>query len=139
MPDQSYTSNRRVAYLAYEVPVTGGMAEVSYDIAFTYEYSVGDRGTPSFGDVNVDDVDIIEGMLVFPGSGLHRSAPEVSHEKISQELDTLLGSGPLPDVDEWSDEPIPANDRQKKDAIDYFWSKIVESEELREYLFVMSR
>ena len=138
MPNQSYTSNHRVKYSVEKVPVTGGVAEVDYEIAFTYEYSASDRVTPSYGDVNVDSAAVVS-ILVFPGGGglrrVRKSAPEVSHEKISQELDALLGSGPLPDVDEWSNEPIPGNERQKKDAIDHFWFQIDGSEELREHLF----
>lgn len=138
MPERSYVSNHRVKYGADDVPVTDGTAEVDYEIAFTYEYSIGDRTTPSYGDVRVDDV-AIEDVRVFPGVGLRRPAPEVNHEKVSQELDAMLGSGPLPDIDEWNDGPIPANERQKKDAMDYFWKDLVESEELREHLLAMSK
>lgn len=121
-------------HYAEEVPVTGGIATVTYIVHVTANVQKTRHGYV-YNNGAVDDVEI-QSMNVYAGGGIEpvENSPDEIGATIDQmllsqpDLSDIMVGDPESDDDHFSTEP---NERQKQDAINYFWNEIADSQELR--------
>jgi hypothetical protein len=127
-----------IEYVAEEVPVSGGYAEVTYDVLFDYNYDPGDHDTPPHTQVDAMQAEITE-MEVYPDK--ERLVPQDNNrEQIITDLENMLANGPAADIpDKWMSGSIQATQQQQKEALKYFWHRLANGDDLRETMIEYGR